>query len=86
MNKKEIVALKEKAMKLIVDARALAQKATNEKRAMNAEENVTFDKMFADASSLKEQAKRGEELLSLEDGLSTEPGRRTEEPAGKETA
>ena len=81
--KKEIVALKEKAFKLITDSRALAEKANKEGRAMSAEETVSYDKMFADATELKSQAERMEKSMELETGLRMEAGRQIEEPKGE---
>lgn len=82
--KNVIVELKEKAHKLIIDARKVAEKATTEGRAMNAEENAKFDAMFADASALKADAERMEKTMTLETGLKLEAGKRPDEaPEGR---
>lgn len=74
--KKEIVELKEKAFKIICDARKLAEKGN-----LTAEERATFDKMFADAAEFKAQAERMEKADTLEADLSA--GRKTDDKAGE---
>lgn len=53
---KTIKEILEKRAKLVVDARAILDKAEKEKRELDAEERVQFDTMIADADKLKDEA------------------------------
>jgi len=77
--------LREKRAKLIRDARALVDKAAEEKRELTSEESAQFDKMFADADELKGQIDRVERLETEERDLDqplreTRAGRENPEP------
>lgn len=60
--------------KLIADARALLTVAEEEKRELTAEEETRYNKMFDDASKLKEKITREEQLQEEERKLNTTGG------------
>jgi len=72
-----IKELMEKRAKAIADARALYEKAEQEKREATAEEHEQFDKLMDDAQSCADDAKRLERLATQEAELETSAGRRT---------
>jgi len=67
----------EKRVKLVADARALLDKAENEKRAPTAEEREQFDKMMADADAMKAEADSVAKLEAAEKELADSRGRKT---------
>lgn len=56
------VEIREQRHKLIVDARALVEKAESEKRSLSQEEDAQYQRMFSDANELKTRAERIEQL------------------------
>lgn len=90
----KITELLEKRAKLVVDARALVDKADKEKRDATPEERKQFDTMMADADKLKDEADQMQKdlesrnrLETAEKELETSRGRQTSmETPGKKKA
>ena len=66
--------LREQRAKLIAEARALVEKATAESRDMTSDEDAQFDKMLAEAESLKVKFDRAEKLEVEERDLAQSQG------------
>jgi HK97 family phage major capsid protein len=83
----DLKSLREERSKLIVDARALVDKAETEKRKLTTEEDQQYSTMFSKADELRKQIVREEELREVERDLAK---RRDEEertdPERQETA
>lgn len=72
--------LLEKRANLAAQARALVDRADNEERVMNAEEQEAYDKHFAAIGELEERIKKEEQLQELDKRMATVP---IEEPGKK---
>jgi len=67
------VELRQQRAQLIHDARALLDKADEEKRDLTAEENQHYEDIMSDAGDLKRQFEREEQLRGVEGDLQTVP-------------
>ena len=65
----KITELFEKRKQAVADARTILERARSEGRELTAEENVQYDKHFADASRLADEMRREEELLKQDSDL-----------------
>lgn len=72
--------MRDKRAKLIADARAMLDKAGGENRDLSAEEQPVYDGLLKEATSLKAQIERQDELGSLELELA-QPAQRAMKPA-----
>jgi len=68
-----IEELKQKRGALVKEARTIIDRCDTEKRDMNAEENVQYDKTMEDVDKLGGDITREERLLSIETGLRDNP-------------
>mgnify|MGYP001164633593 CR=1 FL=1 len=87
MSKTLIIQMRQERAKLIADARALNDKILAEKRDFTQEETNSWDRMMADAETLKGKIDRAERLDALESDLGnpTAPANRPE-PGGQRDA
>ncbi len=67
MNK--MLDLLQKRAKIVADARAIVEKATEEGRAITAEEQANVDKAIADAQAINDQVKSSERLAAVETSI-----------------
>lgn len=70
----KLIALRQKLGSLVEQARKLVDKADAEKRAMTAEEQTSYDAMFADIGGVETEIKRHEQLVDAERRLAATAG------------
>ncbi len=88
---KTITEVLEQRAKLVVDARAILDKAEKEKRELDAEERKQFDTMIADADKLKDEADQMQKdlesrnhLEAAEKEMAASRGRQSSQDSGKQ--
>lgn len=69
MSLMRIMEMRNSRAALVAEGRAVLDKAVEEKRDMNAEERVKYDKILADGAALKESIDREEKQLALENEM-----------------